>query len=159
MDIGDTAEDIQGVLDEFWEEAIFPTIERSWDDGRYRIDDLTMDVVTRFFPEKECSWPPTESSPDGQKLAYTFIRREIFSRLGCEDGKMRHPERAGSVVPEGFICVSYDPVGDVYEEMISQIPVLYAAFAGLAQISGSIVDRLPLGYIAPASAVGMAATG
>lgn len=154
---GDTAEEIQENLDDFWEDAILPTIERSWEEGRYSVNDLTQDVMERFFPEDECSWPPGMNAPAGQHYAYAFVRREILSRLACEGGVMLHPEHAGAEIPDGFVCIGYDPVGSALE-LLGQASPLFQIFGPLANVTGSIMDRLPGGFIAPQSAV-MAATG
>lgn len=143
-DLGDDPEYVQGCLDLLWWNCFRIGVLQLWDVGMYRLDQMVPHLVASKFDGAD---------EEGVRLASIFLQREVAARLGCEDGMMRHPERTGLRVNDGYVPVQNTvPWGECED--------LERAFECLIGIEGSIMDRAPRSYIAPRDVIlGLARTG
>lgn len=82
-----------------WSEFVEPIIHEEWAEGEYTLGGLTTAVMKRLFPESQCVWPPTASSPESQAMAFHLMERFVAQGLACD------PEDT-SLLPEGQVCMT-----------------------------------------------------
>ena len=145
---GDLGEgDATADLELLWKEFALPIVRKAWSDGKYALVDVTSAVMDRMFPEEQCTWPPTEASPQSQKGAFYLMMALIAHKMGCgfEGAEMLGSEE---------VCMTEEITLEQGKALTSSAIVLGMMAPGLGGVKGLKVDggTVTVSYRAPAYA-------
>jgi len=142
-----TGEENDKQMELLWSEFVEPIVHEEWAEGEYTLDGLTTAVMKRLFPETQCIWPPTETSPDSQTTAFFLMHRFVAQGLACDPVDP-------TLLPEGQVCITEV----VSEEIATWMKVSLGLLKMLNPTLGTFGDMLvgetetTISYRAPAEA-------